>query len=183
MKATDFLLCVIDASGGIVNGRTLLQKRAFFLSELTGIDAELRFDAHYYGPYSSTVEGTTTQLKILGFIQEASTGFGVVSGGFEIKRYDYSLTDDGRRLVGRLRNTQEYKAIESGMQRMIEAGDPNYIELSIAAKAYFLLKKKGDEMSTSELQREAEKYSWSISPQSIDRAVHFLESLGLAKEA
>lgn len=183
MNATEFLLCVIEASGGRIQGRTLLQKRAFFLAELTGIDAGLRFDAHYYGPYSATVEGTVTQLKNLGFVQESNTGFGILKGGFEVKRYDYSLTEDGKVLVELLRETPEYFALEAGMRKMADAGDPNYLELSIAAKAYFLLKKKRGKMGVSELLTEAEKYNWTISPESIRRAVDFLKALGVAKEA
>jgi len=181
MKPTDFLLCLIDASGGNIHGRTLLQKKAFFVTELIGVDFGLKFDAHYYGPFSSTVEGTAAQLKNLGFLQETSTGFGTLSDGFEVKRYDYALTEDGKFLVNRLRETPEYKKIIDSTQRMLAAGDPNYMELSIAAKAYFLLKKKeGAGMSVNELIKEAEKYNWNISPQSIKRAVGFLKAIDLA---
>src|SRR5579884_532450 len=157
MKPTDFLLCLIDASGGAITGRTLLQKRAFFVNELIDEDFGLKFDAHYYGPYSPIVEGTTTQLKNLGFLQESNTGFGIISEGFEMRRYDYALTDDGRYLVRQLRETPEYKKISDATHRMQEAGNPNYMELSIAAKAYFLLKKKaGTGMSVGDLIQEAE---------------------------
>jgi hypothetical protein len=183
MKPTDFLLSLIDASGGKVQGRTLLQKRAFFVTELIGKDFGLKFDAHFYGPYSATVEGTTTQLKNLGFLQEASTGFGIVSDGFEVRRYDYSLTKDGDEILKRLRATPEYGTIKAATDRVLAAGDPNYVELSIAAKAYFLLKNKGGgSMSVGELIKQAEKYNWNISPQSVHRAVGFLSSVGLATE-
>lgn len=181
MKPTDFLLCLIDASGGKVQGRTLLQKRAFFVTELIGDDFGLRFNAHYYGPYSATVEGTTTQLKNLGFLQESSTGFGTVKDGFEVRRYNYSLTSDGEQLLEGLRNSSEYKSIKSATERVLAAGDANYVELSIAAKAYFLLKhKEGGRMTVPELIQQAEKYNWSISPESVSKAVRFLSSVGLA---
>jgi uncharacterized protein YwgA len=181
MRPTDFLLCLVDASGGAIEGRTLLQKRAYFVTQLLGEDFGLKFDAHFYGPYSSTVEGTTTQLKNLGFLQESSTGFGTISEGFEVRRYDYSLTSDGKVLVERLRNTPEYKHISEATHRMLSAGNPNYMELSIAAKAYFLLKRKeGTGMSVGDLIKQAEKYSWNISPESVRRAIGFLTSIGLA---
>jgi len=180
MRATDFLLCVIDASGGSVNGRTLLQKKAFFVSELAKIDAGLNFDAHFYGPYSATVEGTMTQLKNLGFVQESSTGFGAVSGGFEMRRYDYSLTDDGKQLIERLTSSDEYRRIKAAVDQIAASGEPNYVELAIAAKAYFLLKNRDKEMPVTELQKQAEKYNWSISPNSIKKAMSFLQSVGLA---
>ncbi len=181
MKPTDFVLCLIDAAGGKMQGRTLLQKRAFFVTELIGNDFGLKFDAHYYGPFSATVEGTTTQLKNLGFLQESATGFGTLKDGFEVRRYNYSLTSDGERLLERLRNAPEYKAISDATNRVLAAGDPNYVELSIAAKAYFLLKRKeGGRMTAAELIKQAEKYNWSISPESVNKAVRFLSSVGLA---
>jgi hypothetical protein len=183
MRPTDFLLCLIDASGGTIEGRTLLQKRAFFVTQLIGEDFGLKFDAHYYGPFSSTVEGTAAQLNNLGFLQESSTGFGILSDGFEVKRYDYSLTDDGRFLAERLRKTPEYKSINDATRRILAAGATNYMELSIAAKAYFLLKKKeGTGMSVAELIQQAEKYNWNISSESVKRAIGFLKATGLASE-
>lgn len=180
MNSPEFLLSLIDSNGGSIQGRTLVQKKAFFVSVLSGINPNLGFDAHYYGPFSSIVESTLTTLKNLGFLQEASTGFGVVSGGFEMKRYDYSLTDDGQALVRRLRDSAEYAAIQDAARRIEAAGDPNYVELSIAAKAFFLLKRKGRRMSVRELKEEGEKFNWSISPESIKKAVSFLEQIGLA---
>ena len=63
MNSTDFLLSVIAAFGGRVDGRTLLQKRAYFVSLLSDIDPGLNFDAHYYGPYSATVDNTLGRLE------------------------------------------------------------------------------------------------------------------------
>lgn len=181
MKPTDFVLCLIDASGGKIHGRTLLQKRAFFVTELIGKDFGLKFDAHYYGPYSATVEGTVTQLKNLGFVQESSTGFGTLRDGFEVRRYNYSLTSDGDQLLRELRNTAEHAAIKAATKQVLEAGDPNYLELSIAGKAYFLLKnKEGGKMTVAEIVEQAEKYNWNISPESIQKAVRFLSAVGLA---
>ena len=181
MKPTDFVLCLVDACGGRLQGRTLLQKRAFFVTELVGDDYGLNFDAHFYGPYSATVEGTVTQLKNLGFLQESSTGFGTVKEGFEMRRYDYSLTPDGEQLLKELRKTPEYAAIKAATDRVLQAGDRNYLELSIAAKAYFLLKRKeGGIMTIAEIVKEAQKYNWNVSPDSIQKAVGFLSSVGLA---
>ncbi len=183
MEPTDFLLCLIDASGGKVPGRTLLQKIAFFVTELIGEGFGLNFGPHYYGPYSATLEGATTQMKNLGFLQESTTGFGTISDGFEVRRFNYSLTSDGEQLLERLRGVPEYKLIKDATDRILSAGNPNYVELSIAAKAYYLLKKKeAGGMSVAELIRQAEKYNWSISPESIHRAVGFLTSVGLATE-
>lgn len=181
MNTAKFLLSMIDASGRSIRGRTLLQKRAFFVSVLSGLKLNLGFDAHYYGPYSATVEGTTTELSNLGFVEESSTGFGVLSGGFEMKRYDYRLTDDGMKLVEPLRETEEYRKVRQAVEKIDGAGHTNYIELSIAAKAYFVLRKQQKPMSREDLLREAKKFSWNLKPESLERAVQFLEAMGLAE--
>ncbi len=69
--------------------------------------------------------------------------------------------------------------------KLTKSGEVQFVtRLSIAAKAYFLLKKKeAGSMSVAELIKQAEKYIWSISPESIHRAVGFLSSVGLATES
>jgi hypothetical protein len=66
------------------------------------------------------------------------------------------------------------------VEKIIAAGDPNYVELSIAAKAYFLLRKKRVSMSLQQLQAEAGRYNWCISDSSVGKAISFLQSVGLA---
>ncbi len=181
MNSMHFILCLLGASGGHLQGRTLLQKKAYFVSLLSGVDPGLNFNAHYYGPYSATLDSTVTQLKNLGFVGEDSTHFGTYSEGFELRRFDYVLTKDGEKLVSALRPTSSYKEIASASEKIRKAGDPGYLELSIAAKAYFILDKKNRPMSNSEIRREAERLRWNIKPESLDRAISFLEKLGLTK--
>src|SRR5262249_16957138 len=106
--------------------------------------------------------------------------FGVVSGGFEIRRYDYTLTDDGREILQPLLETLEYEAIEEAVQKIRETGDPNYFELSIAAKAYYVLARQGKEMSRSEPKREPQNFDWNIQEPALTAAIQFLERVGLA---
>jgi len=178
MKTPHFVLCLIDACGGSIQGRTLLQKRAFFVSELS--DLELDFQAHYYGPFSAQIDSAISQLKSLGFLDEAPVGFGV-GGGFEIKRYDYRITQDGQEIVEMLKeqSSDEYKEIAKAFETIRAAGNLDYVELSIAAKAYFILKRGSRPMSRNELVREAERFDWSISTHPLDRAINFLERLKL----
>jgi uncharacterized protein YwgA len=182
MNPVQFLISLIDANGGEVQGRTLLQKRAYFVSLLTNIEVNLGFDAHYYGPYSATVDGTVTEMKNLGLVEEASTGFGVVSGGFEMRRYDYRLTEDGKLLVERKRASDDYRKIKDALDRISAAGNPNYVELSIAAKAFFILRKNNTPMTTTQLVEAAKKFNWEINEASSQKAVQFLRNLNLAQD-
>jgi len=183
MTALDFVLSVIAGFGGQVRGRTLLQKRAYFVSQLSGVDIDLSYDAHYYGPYSAAVDNSVVRLKSLGFLLEENIGFGVASGGFEVKRYDYRITEDGNRILEALKVKEDYRKIEGACGAILKAGDPNYFVLSIAAKADFILGKRGKAMTRTEIIREAEKFDWDIQEGSLRSAVDFLERLGLVQTA
>jgi DNA-binding PadR family transcriptional regulator len=180
MSASTFLLSLIEACGGSVYGRTLLQKKSYFVSLLSRIPIDLGYQAHFYGPYSATVDGTLTQLKNLGFVEESSTGFGIVSGGFEMRRYDYRITEDGRKVLEPVLQSPKYSAIKGAVQAIRDAGEPDYMKLSIAAKAYYILQKQGKRMSANELLVQAKEFNWSISEQSLVSAVEFLKRVGLA---
>lgn len=182
MNATDFIISLVDASGGSIQGRTLLQKRAYFLTLLAGLDVRLEFDAHFYGPYSPVVDNTVTQLKNSRFIEENATAYGVDNTGFEMKRYDYTLTPDGQKIAAQLRKSPEYAQILNIVNRMSESGNLNYMELSIAAKAFFILKKRKEKLSKEEIIREARKFDWNIQPHSLDKAVSFLQRLGVLQQ-
>ena len=57
MHIIDILILVVKSEGeNGLRGRTLLQKKIYFLSEL--MDVDLGFSPHYYGPYSSYVAST-----------------------------------------------------------------------------------------------------------------------------
>jgi len=182
MRAPDFVLCLLDASGGSIQGRTLLQKRAYFVSVLMGQDEPLGFTAHYYGPYSPMIDGAVTQLKSLGFVDEATIGFGSMGGeGFEVKRYDYRLTEDGRKITDVLKksNQDDWQRICEILRVLERAGDPNYVELSFAAKTFFVLRAKKKAMKREELIREAKSFDWKIPSSSLERALSLLEQVGL----
>ncbi len=183
MTALDFVLSLTAGFGGQIRGRTLLQKRAYFVAQLSGVSIDLGYDAHYYGPYSAVVDNSIVRLKSLGFLAEEDIGFGVASGGFEIKRYDYRVTEDGKRILKSLETKEDYKRIERACIAILEAGDPNYFVLSIAAKADFILGKRGKAMTRAEIIREAEKFDWAIQEGSLKSAVDFLEKLGMVHTA
>ena len=183
MTAMDFVLSLIAGFGGQVQGRTLLQKRAYFVAQLSGIAIDLGYDAHFYGPYSAIVDNSIVRLRSLAFLAEENIGFGVASGGFEVKRYDYRVTEDGKRILASLEDKEDYRKIERACISILEAGDPNYFVLSIAAKADFILGKRGKAMTRKEIIREAEKFDWDIQEGALGSAVDFLEKLGLVEAA
>ncbi|MDX2151473.1 MAG: hypothetical protein SFV54_12120 [Bryobacteraceae bacterium] len=175
----DVLLLAYRAFDGVIKGKTMLQKRVYFLSVI--LPAELGYDAHYYGPYSEEVAFANTELKSLGYLAESASGFGVDQRGFEMARYDYRLTDAGALLAERKadRMPKLWKDIESAANVVKSAGNLDYMELSIAAKAYYVLTKLSGKATISEISSMLPKFGWSVTEEQLERATRFLEKADL----
>lgn len=186
MKPIDFVLCLIDAYGGTVRGRTLLQKLAYFAGGVSGMADKLGFEPYYYGPFSSVVEGAIGRLSAFGFVDEETMGFGAVNrAGFEVRRHDYRLTADGKEIVEGIkrRHPEAYQKILDTITSIREAGDPDYMELSIAAKTYLILKRKERPVTPDEVRSAARELNWEINEASLQKAVGLLEKMGLVQTA
>jgi hypothetical protein len=115
-------------------------------------------------------------------VNEDNLGFGAAPSGFEMRRYDYRLTDDGKRVAKSFERDPEFQSIKSACESIVAAGDPDYFTLSIAAKAFFILNKRaGKGMSRDEIIREAKKFDWDITADSLEKAVSFLEQISLVR--
>ena len=175
------LLLILSANGGSISGKTLLQKRAFFVSEHLG--AEMGYHAHYFGPYSPVIDAAVGRLKSLGFIDEHTEEFGRRDAvGFEWRKYTFSLTGDGRKVLRRIEATQPetVEAVAGYLQIMRDAGDNgDYVNLSIAAKTIFILSQLEGPINCEELRKTAAKFNWDIKPAQLDSAIAFLARLNL----
>lgn len=184
MEASDFLLSIIKASGGVVPGRTLLQKRCYFVAVLLGMEKDYGFQPHYYGPYSPVFDSALSQLVAAGFVQESRIGFGAAdSSGFEIRRHDYKLSPNGEEIMElmELEDDEMCRRIGASVRKLQGAGELNYLELSIAAKAYYIITNQNRPVTKEEIRREAEGFGWSIDRKVLDRAIGFLEKIPLVE--
>jgi len=182
MKPFDFVQLALLALGGEVRGKTNLQKKVYFLGELTGRLDDLGYRAHFYGPYSDDVAISVDDLKAIGFVdQNVVTGDTVDESGFERRRYDYQLTGAGRRVAESKcrQNAELWKSLHEAAQLLQSAGEVNYMQLSIAAKTYFLLGEKHTAASNEELARLASRFGWRVSPEEVQHAASYLKRLGL----
>lgn len=179
------VLLIIDEAGREIRGRTLLQKRGYFLSVLLGID--LGYKAHFFGPYSPELERAVGWAKALGFLDERAISLGIGdSAGFELRRYDYLLTDDGKLLVDNLCSLHgsECDKVRGALRRLKSAGDNgDHVSLSVAAKTYYILNQLASAMTVANIRDSAKSLGWKIKEQDVDRAVSFLETLDLVAEA
>jgi len=184
MTADELVLLIVTESGGHLRGKTLLQKRAYFVSVLLRID--LGFRPHYYGPYSPDVEGGLARNKALGFIEERTLGFGFAdSSGFEARRYDYVITEDGTQIVGSLQqsDSEGCKKIATVLGMLRDAGDNgDHVLLSIAAKTCYILNRQNAAMKAEGIRSAAQSLGWHIGSSSIELAISFLEKVGLVEK-
>ena len=183
MNVTDFVLSLIDAFNGHVEGRSLLQRRAYFVSVLAGIDSEVGFVTHYNGPYSPTVDNSVTRLKFLGLLAQSEIKPPVTSPGVEIKLYEYRLTAEGVKAAAAVKQSQDTGRIANACQAIFKAENPDQLTLSIAAKAHFTLKKRGQETSPSDIVREVQKYNSTTNKTTLDAAVRFLDKAKLVRRS
>jgi hypothetical protein len=180
-SARHVVLFAVEQLDGRPNGKTYLQKLCYFVQRLKGWS--LGFRAHYYGPYSDQVAAELSFLTNAGLLNEVRKGSGVPgAGGWEIARFDYSLTDQGRRAVEQLarRNAQEAGLIRSAIGRVLGAGDQDYVGLSFAAKTDWILQSENGPMTAKGIAGAAGRFNWRVTGTDVGKAVDLLTKLGLA---
>ena len=121
MHIIDIILLVIkDEKGDKLRGRTLLQKKIYFLSVL--MERDLGFTAHYFGPYSSYVAGHLDSLVNYGLLKETlvplSSNPPEPSPLGEIRKhtYIYSIIPNAFKMFGRLRKKARFQRLETETQ-------------------------------------------------------------------
>ena len=177
MHIQDQILLVIESEGeNGLRGRTLLQKKLYFLSRLEGVD--LGFRPHYYGPYSSLVAENLDLLVSARFLNEVTETFSTDQNILgEIRRHTYSLTRDGKIVMDEIRQNgcASWKQALDTLNSQESANDFN--TLSIAAKVHYI---NGQEKTTTEqIQEIAKEYDWNIDDSQIENVSSFLEDFSL----
>jgi len=179
MTAFEFVLLLFGAvPGNRIEGRTKLQKVAYFLGLQTGVASSLGYRPYFYGPYSAEVAEATSTLIALGFLNETCQAGAVDGNGFERKKYRYELTDEGKQAVdimtkgqGSALNTEIRRAIKEISAVVAE----DYVNLSYAAKIFWLT--KGQETTPQEIQSRAETTGWQLNYEQIAGATGFLKKI------
>ena len=179
MHIHDLILLVIENEGEKgLRGRTLLQKKLYFLSVLKSVD--LGFCPHYYGPYSSWIAENLDILVSVGFIKEITETFSTDRNIFgEIRRHTYSLTDDGRIIWDDIQKEGEIQSWQELLGRINSQPLANdFNQLSIAAKVHYIVNAKGG-ATTEQVRQTAQAYGWKIIEPDIENVLSFLEELSL----
>ncbi len=181
MHIHDLILLVIESEeGNRLQGRTLLQKKLYFLSVLK--QENLDFRPHYYGPYSREVSRNLGELVVIGFLKEMTETFpptGPENVFGEIRRHTYSLTSDGKTEMAEIRKKREYASWQETI-KLINSHPltSDFNKLSIAAKIHYIVNARGSAMP-EQIRKTAKGYGWNITDSDIDDVLSFLEHLSL----
>lgn len=184
MDATNFVLLALHAVGGEIQGKTKFQKTIYFLGVMTGHLDDLGYRAHYYGPYSDDVADAVNRLRSVDFVDQSAAGSGTVGKfGFEVCRYDFSLTQDGKQIADAKAAEKPvfWKKLQRAVAALGKAGDLDYVRLSIAAKTHFMLGKKKGKATMAELANLAKRFGWKVTKAQVKQAAQYLSRLGLVQ--
>jgi uncharacterized protein YwgA len=183
VDAEDIALGIIDAFGGeLAEGRTYLQKAAYFAADALGVKAG--YEPHYYGPYSRLVSAEVDAAASKGLLSEVREDFGAPSlpGQFERVRYTYKLTKEGEEYVRFLKGLDKrgFARLAEIVERMRQIG-ADYRQLSCAAKVDYLVAKAGGTITRADAKSKAKECGWRLSDPDINTAVEILKQLGRLK--
>lgn len=176
MLPSDMLLCIVQRTGGAINGKTTVQKLMYFCCEKAGM--QLDYISHYYGPYSQTVDNLLQNLSSSDFLIEERW---LTSKGRMM--YKYMLTDDGNTIAERAtkKDPNLFKNISNVVSICGKVTDLDSEILSAAAKAHYILKKEKRAMNPNEIIQIGNNLGWELSKDSLKTAFKLLEALNLAK--
>jgi uncharacterized protein len=168
------IVAAVDAeTSKTMKGRTLLQKKLYFISALTGED--FGYSPHYYGPYSSIVSAEVGALEAAGFISEDVQALGAINAFGEIRRYEYRLLDEANLLL--TRHTEDAARYRHVLERINDGSVSSDAKLlSIAAKVHLIMSYGED--STDGIIEEAKELGWDLSPTSVGRVRDYLHRVG-----
>lgn len=174
MRVHDLILLVISKEEGrSLRGRTLLQKKLYFLSKLKRGD--FGFRPHYYGPYSSWVAENLDTLVGIGFLKEMTETFPAREKIFgEVRRHTYSLTDHGETIIHEIEKEKSYEEWKEAIERLnAQPLSSDFNKLSIAAKVHYITSEK-ENVTPEQIRDTAKQYNWEITDSDIGEVIKFL---------
>jgi len=187
LDVDDLVLAALQASGGVISGRTRLQKLIFFASQVLKVDAGYR--PHYYGPYSAEVAATVDGQVSRRVLQEVREVFGSGAPQFPghdgaLRRYTYVLTPDGREALEwhRKQHAEDLQRAVALMKQLAESA-ADWKVLCYAAKLYHVLVSEGKPLTDAAARDRAQALGWEMSPAELSQGVELLKQVGLVTDA
>lgn len=185
LSSNDVVLAVMEGFEGDIQGRTLFQKVSYFVAAQMGID--VGYKAHYYGPYSSVIASTISELVMMGEVQEfhqANTNPFEGHDG-DRKFYRYCITEDGNQ-ASKIHRSWHPDLYEQAVQiaRTIRNTNVDYMQLSFAAKIHYLLWQTDQDLfAMRAIQDAAKELGWPMTETDIHAGIEVLKKLGYVRES
>lgn len=180
MTAFEFVLLLFNVvPGQRIEGRTKLQKVAYFFGLHLGAGGALGYRPHYYGPYSSDVADAASMLASLGFLSETVSPGPLDEKGFERRKYVYELTEEGKeaaKVIAKHAEPGFVSRLQNAVKELRAVIETDYMPLSFAAKVLWLTKGRLDS-ENGMVQEKAETTGWKLDDTQIADARHFIEKL------
>lgn len=174
------LLAVSEEENSRLEGRTLLQKKLYFLSVLMKEDYQFR--PHYYGPYSEKVADAVDSLVASGFLEEQTAAFPAPTIFGEGRRYSYTIKKDGREFLDYVKKSSGFDRWQGALRKInSQAISADFNLLSIAAKMHYILS-EDKQLSANNICNKAKELGWDIKVEDIEKVAKYLEELGLIVE-
>ena len=175
MDAQDLVMMIASANGGRIEGRTVVQKLAYFANLRLGISG-IRYADHFYGPFSREVALALEGLLGLLFMQETVRAT-------PIESYTYDLTDDGRIIASDLvaQHPGELGTISGIVAACKSHCNLQVNPLACAAKVHYITAgtSAGGPATAQDIKEMAEGFGWNMADSDIDNGTALLESLSL----
>jgi uncharacterized protein YwgA len=180
LTTRETILLITHAAGDTVDGRTVMQKLAYFTGLRLGTGLGHR--AHFYGPYSGKVEDAVGNAVIAGELSETVERMPDWRGGPEVLKYTYRLTPDGSRRVDDLieNKSEQWDLVRNSVQGIIKAlPSLDQKTLSSAAKTFLIISESDEGVSESDIPALAKELGWDLDSGQVSDVVGLLERLEL----
>ena len=175
METTEAVLIITELAGKRAT-QTVIQKLCYFLKVKGIINVEFR--PHYYGPYSDVVYESLSSFVGLEFIDEELER----SSFSQWRKYTYTPSEDGRKILERVRQGAEYNKAKEIIEKCGKISNFDLDILAAAAKVYYILKREGKGIYESQIYEKAKRLGWEIDDKNIKKAVDLLEALALTRQ-
>ena len=127
------MLALVAASHDGIFGRTRAQKLAYLAGLMGASDfSRLKFEYHYYGPFSRQISDCLQSLVGGGLVEESSECVNE-----DQTRYIYSLTEDGKAWIDE-NKPEDFEKLERIVSKLVNA---SITALELAATARFFQRK------------------------------------------
>lgn len=173
MAERDYALALLAATDEIPS-RTMLQKLVYLMG--AGAEDRLSFTAHFYGPYSASLQDEVARLVASGLVSEdASQLEPWEPTPFDVMQYRYQLTENGQKAAEAL-PPPILETAEKLIGAARDVGAWNQASLSMAAKLHHLRQIDPD-VGDADVPALASQFGWRMSEGDARRGARLLDTI------